>query len=618
MLVRPTARLALPRMRLRILILIGTAAATGSAARAATEPTVAMPELEKKLAELASPAAETPSEPDCGSEVARAYSARKFTSAWLASTHPSSRAAALRSVLEASGDEGLSPSRYRTADMARWWARTDTTSRARLEIALTEGLCRYIRDITLGRSELRSVEQATTGANAAGVSALRVLLQKALDTSSLEALLRQLPPQDAEYQQLRTALRNLRQRLREGGWKDVVAGPLLKPGASDPRIPAIRQRLAASGDFSGPLSSSTSYDAELTKAVRRFQGRHALPQEGIIGAATVSALNIPVEQRARQIIVNLERRRWNPSRSAGRQIVVNIPGFELVALSDTKTVLEMPVVVGKAYQQTPVFDEKMEYLEFNPDWLVPPALAATEFLPELQQDPTRLARKHIRIFKGLGKDAPEVDPKSVDWKTITPTTMVRYAFRQDPGPWNALGRLKFMFPNPHNVYLHDTSEPQFFNERQRTFSHGCIRLSRPEELAAWVLEGLDPPWDRSRIRATVAGGHPLTVPLAKPIPIRLAYHTVFFKDDPLLHFLPDVYGRDAALERLLLGEDTGSERAQKPKAATTTAAPANRQGSGTVATPAPARTLPPKTPAAVPGGPGSKSPASVGTRMMMR
>ena len=585
MLLRPTARLTRPLMGL--LTLIGTtapAATTGSVTPTAPEPPALTRELEKQLAEFVSPAATAPSarpsDTDCSNEVAAAYRARKFTPAWFAGTRPSSRAAALRSVLEASGDEGLWPPRYRTADMARIWAKADTASRARLEIVLTEGLCRYLRDLTQGRSELRSVEQTTARTSDASVTALRATLQKALDATQIETLLRQLPPQDAEYQQLKTALRDLRQRARQGGWKSVATGPLLKPGTSDPRIPAIRQRLAASGDFSGALSSSSTYDAELAKAVRRFQRRHGLPQEGIIGAATVSTLNVTAEERVRQLIINLERRRWSPPRPAGRQIVVNIPGFELVALRDTHTELEMPVVVGKAYQQTPVFDEKMEYLEFNPDWLVPPPLAAAEFLPELQQDPTRLARKHIRIFKGLGRDAPEVDPKSVDWKTITPTTMIRYAFRQDPGPWNALGRLKFMFPNPYNVYLHDTSEPQFFAERQRTFSHGCIRLSRPEELAAWVLEGLEPPWDRPRIRATLAGGQPSKVPLAKPIPIRLAYHTVLFKGDPLLHFLPDVYGRDALLERALLAEEPGSAHVQKPKAATTATPPANRQGSG--------------------------------------
>jgi murein L,D-transpeptidase YcbB/YkuD len=576
-------------------------------------------ELEKQLAGFVSPDATAPSnrpsDPNCSNEVAAAYRTRKFTSAWLAGSRPSSRAAALRSILEASGDEGLSPSRYRTADMARFWHRTDAVSQARLEIVLTEGLCHYIRDLTQGRSELRALEPATAGTNAAGVSALRATLHKALDATPIEALLRQLLPQDAEYQRLKSALRDLRQLARQGGWRTVVTGPLLKPGSSDPRIPAIRQRLAVSGDFSGTPSGSTTYDAELAKAVRRFQRRHALPQEGIIGAATVSALNVPADERTRQIMINLERRRWSPARTAGRQIVVNIPGFELIALSDANTELEMPVVVGKAYQQTPVFDEKMEYLEFNPDWLVPPALAATEFLPELQRDPTRLARKHIRIYKGLGRDAPEVDPQTVDWKMITPTTMIRYAFRQDPGPWNALGRLKFMFPNPYNVYLHDTSEPQFFAERQRTFSHGCIRLSRPEELAVWALKGLDPPWDRARIRATVAGGQPSTVPLAKPIPIQLAYHTVLFKDDPLLHFLPDVYGRDALLERALRTEEHGGAHVPKPKSATTATPPANRQGPGSAA---PARAEPLRHSPTASSGQRPKSQARVSTRALMR
>jgi len=556
--VRLFARTA-QRIMLVLVVVTGSAKATLANALP-TDSTGIVRHLQEYLASARpAPAEPAPTHaPKPTGEIEALYRSRGFKPVWLAEGKPTARATALRAVLEASADEGLPPARYRVAELARLWRKPDDANRARLELMLTEGLALYLEDLTRGRADLRALEQPSSRGQSTDRQVLQASLQKALDAPQLEPLLRQLAPRDTEYSQLRAALHDYRQIARQGGWTSLSPGPMLKPGMSDGRVPAIRKRLAITGDFSGANPASTVYDADLGQAVRRFQGRHALPREGFVGAATIAAMNVPVEERIRQIAVNMERLRWSPTRATGKQIVVNIPGFDLVALRDARTELEMPVVVGKAYQQTPVFDEQMEYLEFNPGWLVPPGLAASEYLPELRQDPASLTRKHIRIFQGLAKDAPEVDPRSVDWNALTPATMIRYAFRQDPGPWNALGRMKFMFPNPYNVYLHDTSEPRFFGERLRTFSHGCIRLSRPEELAVWVLEDLVPRWDLARIRATVAAGSPATVHLPKAIPVRLAYRTAVFKGDSLLHFLPDIYGRDGVLERALPGEETGA------------------------------------------------------------
>ena len=498
------------------------------------------------------------------------YRARACMALWLIDGHPSPRATVLRNALSNAAEEGLPPERYRTADIARLWHRPDEADRARLDVTLTTALARYLGDITQGRDEFRALEHTAPTGTASAHPLLKTLLEQASETQQLEGFLRELTPDDAEYRQLKAMLHQYRELSDQGGWPAVPPGPTLKPGTSDPRIPVIRRRLTLSGDYSGGDPASTTYDSALGQAVRRFQRRHALPSEGILGAATLSAMNVPAAARIRQIALNMERHRRTPPYARGRHIVVNIPAFELVAFNDLRPELKMPVVVGKAYQQTPVFDDQVEYLEFNPDWLVPPALAADEYLPELRKDPSSLARKHIRIFRGLAREAPEVDPRSVDWNGVTPTTMIRYALRQEPGPWNALGRLKFMLPNPYNVYLHDTSEPRYFAERQRTYSHGCIRLSRPEQLALWVLEGTEPRWNLDRIRSTVDAGQPATVRLAKPIPIRIAYRTVSLGDDPLLQFLPDVYGRDAALERLLLteGHDLGSPKRSSSAEAT--------------------------------------------------
>jgi len=525
-------------------------------ARAVGEPTGTQIQLEKLLLAGSGGSPEKSAkglaaEP-LNTDILALYRNLDFRPIWVSAGRPTQRAAILRSFLDASGNEGMQPQHYHVAEIGRLWRKSDDSSQARLELTLTRAFAKYVSDVSNGRNDIRRLDepsfQQTPPDDRLGFSNV---VRKGLDSPDLERFLRLLPPQDPDYQQLRVALQRYRSVAQKGGWKAIPAGTVLKRGMGDPRIPLVRQRLALTADLGDSNLSSMVFDKELESAVRRFQIRHYLSDDGVIGAATIFAMNVSVEKRIQQIIINMERGRWSSLGSSGKQIFVNIPGFDLSALRDGRVDLTMPVVVGKSYQQTPVFDDQMEYLEFNPDWLVPPAIVASEYLPDLRKDPASLSRKHIRIFEGLGKDAPEVDPRAIKWSDVTPATMVRYALRQDPGPWNALGTLKFMFPNKYNVYFHDTSEPRFFAERQRTFSHGCIRVSRPYELAAWVLEEKSSPWSIERIHAAVAGGQRTTVRLGKPIPVHLVYRTALIGEDKILHFRPDIYGRDAVLEKAL-------------------------------------------------------------------
>jgi murein L,D-transpeptidase YcbB/YkuD len=483
------------------------------------------------------------------------YRGRAFKPFWLSDGQPTPRAAILRAFLDGAAGEGLRPEDYSAMEIRRLWRQTDDGSRARLELLLTRAFVRYAEDVGRGRVEARRLEDpAFAEAHEAG--AIPAAIRKGLETPELERFLRLQAPQHSHYRQLKLALQRYRAIARKGGWKTIPAGPALQTGMADPRIPLIHRRLALTGDTAGANPASTVFDKNLETAVRHFQKRHYLPQDGVVGAETLAAMNLPVEKRIRQIVINLERWRWTSHDLSGKRILVNIPGFELVGLRDERIELAMPVVVGKIDQQTPAFDERMEFIEFNPDWLMPPAIAVSEYLPELQKDPAALARKHIRVFLDAKKDAPEVDPQAISWNRVTPAMMERYALRQAPGPWNALGTVKFMFPNKYNVYFHDTSEPWFFARHKRTYSHGCVRVSRPYELAAWILEGEASSWNPERIRATAACGVHATVPLEKPLPVHLLYRTAWIAEDGSLHFRPDIYGRDAALESSLISSFT--------------------------------------------------------------
>lgn len=482
-------------------------------------------------------------EPGTDTNLVALYRAKGFKPFWIAGGEPSARAKVLRHFLDDAGGEGLRPEDYGTEAIGRLWLKSDPDSLARLELLLTQGYLRYAADVGRGRDAARRLEEQAQATPSAAP-------RKGLETPGLAPFLEHLAPQHPEYAALKQALKDYRALAQQGGWPTIPSGPTLQPGMSDPRIPSIRQRLALT-DAAEPGHGKT-YDEALAAAVKRFQKRHALPPQGVIGPETLAALNVPVEQRIRQIIVNLERWRWLSADRAGRQIWVNIPSFTLWGLQDGAVEITMPVVVGKLDQPTPAFDERLEYLEFNPDWHVPHDIAINEYLPELRKNPASLKPKHIRFFSGGARDAPEIDPRGIDWNLMTPATMERYVLRQDPGPWNALGTVKFMFPNKYNVYLHDTSEPRFFARSRRTYSHGCVRVGQPYELAAWVLAKENPPWTLERVQATIASGEHTSVALAKAMPVHLIYRTAWVEGDRV-HFAPDIYNRDAALERVLSG-----------------------------------------------------------------
>ncbi|MEM7254304.1 MAG: L,D-transpeptidase family protein, partial [Pseudomonadota bacterium] len=346
--------------------------------------------------------------------------------------------------------------------------------------------------------------------------------------------------------------------------------PSLKLGDRGARVKMVRERLTLWGDLDpdadGP--DPTAFDAPLDAAVKRFQQRHGLKVDGVIGRASLGQLNVTATTRVQQILLNMERRRWMVDKFEPRYVFVNLADFFLKVVDTAgdreKTVFTTQVVVGKPYHQTPEFSHAIRYLVLNPYWNVPISIARNEIFPKIQEDPGYLARKNFVLLSDWGKNAYEVDPYSVDWHSMTPREF-GFRLRQGPGPGNALGRIKFMFPNRHNIYLHDTPSRSLFERTRRTFSHGCIRVKDPAAFAE-VLLAWQSGWSRGRIDRSIDEGRRRVVSLAEPIPVHLAYITAWANKDGTVHFRDDVYGRDKMLARALLGRELGQVSRQYMRA----------------------------------------------------
>ena len=350
----------------------------------------------------------------------------------------------------------------------------------------------------------------------------------------------------AEEPLLRLALRRLREIRDAGGWIPVPAGPPLRPGDRSPRVAALRARLAQNCEWL-PADDPAVFDTTLAAAVRRFQRRCGLPDDGVAGSRTLAALNTPVTERIRQVMVNLHRLRRALAEGPppSRRIEVNIPDYRLRYEVDGRTVLSMPVVVGRPDRPTPELVSAVERLRLNPAWNVPQKLAREDLLPRLRRDPGFASRLRLRVFASWADGAPELDPAAIDWNAVRPERMA-YRLSAAPGDRNPLGRILFLFPNPWSVFLHDTSHRELFSRSRRCFSSGCVRVARPLALARAVLAG-DPAGDPARLDSLLAGGRTVELPLAEPVPVVITYRTAWVDAGGTLQFREDIYGRDAAL-----------------------------------------------------------------------
>lgn len=369
----------------------------------------------------------------------------------------------------------------------------------------------------------------------------------AVDEGAVSAIFEHARPQAPIYVRLRAALAQLRAIAAQGGWPALPAGPSIKPGMDDPRVPLLRRRLLLGGYLSAPVASAAPvvpaapddhYDPILVDALRRFQQAQYLKVDGVVGESTRLALNVPVAARIDQLRVNLERARWLLHELKGEFVMVDIAGYRVTYYRNGEPVWRSRVQVGRPYRRTPVFKSEITYLTLNPTWTVPPTILRKDVLPRLRKGLGYLAAHRLRV---LDREGRRLDPASVDWHA--PRGIV---LRQDAGPGNALGRLAIRFPNHYSVYMHDTPHQELFAREQRAFSSGCIRVERPRELALLLLD--DPQqWDRAALDRAIDTQRTQTVTLRRPVPLLLTYWTVDLHDDGTLGFRPDVYRRDAAL-----------------------------------------------------------------------
>ena len=390
---------------------------------------------------------------------------------------------------------------------------------------------------------------------------LVVALERAL-SSGVAAVLRELEPDFPEYRRLVDALARYRRLDAAGGWTPVGAGEALsfEERSEGERVAALRRRLVVTGDLepdeaAGADAPSARFDERLDDAVRAFQRRHGLEPDGKVGRRTLEELDVPVAERVGQIERNLERWRWLPQSLGERHVRVNVPDYRLEEWRAGRAVLAMRVIVGRAYRRTPVFSGEISYLVLNPSWDVPPRLAVQDKLPLIREDVGYLERLGFDVLQGWGTEEEVVDPATIDWGALGPGAFP-YRLRQRPSPQNALGRVKFMFPNRFNVYLHDTPERGLFARPERELSSGCIRLERPLDLALSLLDGLED-WSAERLDRVLASGRSQTVVLPQRVPVHLLYLTAWASEDGSVHFRRDLYGRDARLAAALAAPAPG-------------------------------------------------------------
>jgi len=340
---------------------------------------------------------------------------------------------------------------------------------------------------------------------------------------------------------LEKTLTRYRQIDKQGGWPRIAAGPAMRLGDTDDRVALLRKRLVATDDLAADAGQGNVFDETLLQGVQKFQTRHGLADDGVVGPKTLTELNVPVSERIRQLAATLERCRPLPQLLERRHILVNIADFSLKLFDEDKLLLSMPVIVGKTYRQTPVFSGRIASLVLNPTWEVPHSIATKDILPKVQKDPGYLEQLHFRVFRDWTENS-EVDPATVNWGSLS-AKRFPYRIRQDAGPANALGRIKFLFPNPYDVYLHDTPSRELFRKDSRTFSSGCIRVAKPLELAIYLLKNT-PLDSMEALTAAIARDKTKSILIPSPIAVHIVYMTAWVDHEGIVQFRPDIYNRN--------------------------------------------------------------------------
>jgi murein L,D-transpeptidase YcbB/YkuD len=479
---------------------------------------------------------------------------------WVRVMEPTPQAQQIIAILLQADEKGLSAEDYdgprwrdRLAKLKPTASQPSETDAVQFDVALTVCVMRYISDLHIGKVNPKHLD-FDLDVQAKKYDLPQFLKADVVDAPDVASILAQVEPPYPGYQRTIQALHAYLQYAKEyNGQPLPAAGKAIAPGDTYPGVPQLAQFLRLIGDLPADANvapDATVYQGPLVDAVKRFQGRLGRAADGKLTPQTLVDLNVPLSTRVRQMQLTLERWRWLPIGLHAAPIVANIPEFRLRAYDENfKVALTMNVVVGKAYDHnTPVFVDRMQYLIFRPYWSVPYSIAKAEFIPKIVRDPDYLEKKGFAVVDSRQQ---VVTSGVVSSDVLQQLRAGKLFIRQNPGPKNSLGLVKFIFPNSYNIYMHDTPEQVFFSKTRRDFSHGCIRLERPADLAVWVLRDNPGNWNLDRVRAAMNGTATQQINLTRPIPVLIVYATVIVTEDGIVHFYDDIYGHDATLEKVL-------------------------------------------------------------------
>ncbi len=476
-------------------------------------------------------------------DIAAFYQANGYKTIWVGrSGRERTRRAQLLKYLASAGDHGLPVARYDPEGLkAKMKAARDARAQGKLEVEMSRVFLQYSRDVQTGMLVPSRVDSAIVR-QVPYRDRASYLVNFA--KSSPQGFFKALPPKTTEYAALMKAKLKLERQLARGGWGAKVPGSKLEPGSSGNGVVALRNRLIAMGYLK--RTNTASYDTAIQAAVQRFQLAHGLDADGVAGQGTLKEINVPVETRLQSIMVAMERERWFNQQRGKRHILVNIPDFTAKVMDGNKVTFSTRSVVGanKDDRPTPEFSDVMEFMVINPSWYVPRSIIVKEYLPVLKRNPYGV--KHIEITDSRGR---VVNRGAVNFSQYNEKTFP-FAMRQPPSRGNALGLVKFMFPNRYNIYLHDTPAKNLFGREVRAYSHGCVRLADPFDFAYTLLakQTNDP---KGFFQAKLATGKEQRVDLKQPVPVHIIYRTAFTNNKGQTEFRRDIYGRDAKIWRAL-------------------------------------------------------------------
>jgi murein L,D-transpeptidase YcbB/YkuD len=355
-------------------------------------------------------------------------------------------------------------------------------------------------------------------------------------------------PLHKDYKELKTILNKYTEIAGKGGWPAVnPQSKVLIKGDIDPEIIKLRKRLYLSEDISH-FEDNKTFDQELEQAVMHFQYRHKLKEDGIVKGETLKEMNIPIEDRIEQITINMERWRWVPEEPSEKYILVNIPEFKMHVFEKNAEIYNMKVIVGRSGAYTPIFSDQIEKIVINPSWIVPAKIATTELVPMIKRDTSILSKQNIEIFTDYSFNTM-VDPDTIDWLNLD-ARQFNYVLKQKSNFYNPLGHIKFLFPNEFDIYLHDTPSDHLFEESERNFSHGCIRIEDPVWLASYLLKD-EPQWNKKKLYEAIYRQEEQSISLKKKLPVFILYFTTWVDEKGTIHFMKDIYDHDKQLKSIL-------------------------------------------------------------------